>query len=60
MEDEFSLLKYELSIVFKVEMYQALILELKKDDLFMDLCWESSLGTWRLESELRLSGNHPE
>ena len=22
--------------------------------------WESSLGTWRLESELRLSGNHPE
>lgn len=22
--------------------------------------WESSIGTWRLESELRLSRNHPE
>lgn len=48
MEDEFSLLKYELSIVYEVEMYQALILELKKDDLFMDLCL--GIITWYLEA----------
>ena len=48
MEDEFSLLKDELSVVYKVEMSQALILELKKDDLFMGLCL--GIISWYLEA----------